>query len=62
MVAKRLAGWPLPFVVTAASLLMTTGTALPDLAYKTSPITKVVLLGTGTPGPDPCDHDISPRE
>jgi ribonuclease BN (tRNA processing enzyme) len=53
MVAKRLAGWPLPFVVAAASLLMTTGTALPDSAYKTSPITKVVLLGTGTPGPDP---------
>jgi ribonuclease BN (tRNA processing enzyme) len=53
MVTKRLAGWPLPFVVTAASLLMTTGTALPDSAYKTSPITKVVLLGTGTPGPDP---------
>jgi ribonuclease BN (tRNA processing enzyme) len=53
MVAKRLAGWPLPFVVAAASLLMTTGSALTDSAYKTSPITKVVLLGTGTPGPDP---------
>jgi ribonuclease BN (tRNA processing enzyme) len=53
MIAKCLAAWLLPFVVTAASLLMTTGTALPDSAYKTSPITKVVLLGTGTPGPDP---------
>jgi ribonuclease BN (tRNA processing enzyme) len=53
MVAKRLAGWPLPFVVAAASLLMTTATALPDSAYKTSSITKLVLLGTGTPGPDP---------
>ena len=53
MVAKHHAGWPLPFVVAAASLLMTTTTALPDAAYKTSPITKVVLLGTGTPGPDP---------
>ena len=53
MVAKRLVGWPLLRVVAASLLLMTAGTALSQSDYKPSPITKVVLLGTGTPGPDP---------
>src|SRR5690349_24207759 len=53
MVAKSLVGGPLLFVLVAALLLTTTGTALPDSEYKTSSITKVVLLGTGTPGPVP---------
>lgn len=53
MIAKRLVGWPLLFVVAASLLLMTAGTALPESEYKPSPITKVVPLGTGTPGPDP---------
>jgi ribonuclease BN (tRNA processing enzyme) len=40
-------------LVAFSLLLMTAGTVLPDSEYKTSPITKVVLLGTGTPGPIP---------
>src|SRR6266852_4571275 len=43
--ASLLVAFSLPF--------MTAGTVHPDSEYKASPITKVVLLGTGTPGPDP---------
>jgi len=34
-------------------ILTTAETALPESDYRPSPITKVVLLGTGTPGPAP---------
>jgi ribonuclease BN (tRNA processing enzyme) len=50
--AKRIIVVPLMFVL-ALSLLLTAEMALPESEYKPSPITKVVLLGTGTPGPDP---------
>ena len=48
-----LLGRPLGSLVLALLLFTTTGAALAQSEYKPSPITKVVLLGTGTPLPDP---------
>jgi ribonuclease BN (tRNA processing enzyme) len=51
--AKRIIVGPLVFVLAPSLLLIAAGTALSESGYKPSPITKVVLLGTGTPGPIP---------
>jgi len=53
MVANRLGGGLLSLVLASVLLLMPASSALPQSEYKSSPITKVVLLGTGTPGPVP---------
>src|SRR5712692_8695242 len=53
MVANRLGGGLLSLVLASVLLLMSASRALPQSEYKSSPITKVVLLGTGTPGPIP---------
>ena len=48
MVANRLGGGLLSLVLASVLLLMSASSALPQSEYKSSPITKVVLLGTGT--------------
>src|SRR5215467_13993887 len=53
MVTRRLVRQSLACVLAASILLTTAQTALPEPDYRPSPITKVVLLGTGTPGPVP---------
>jgi len=53
MATKRVVGGGLLCVFAVSLVLMAAGTALPQSEYRPSPITKVVLLGTGTPGPDP---------
>jgi ribonuclease BN (tRNA processing enzyme) len=53
MVTKRLVRRSLACVLAASVILTTAETALPESDYRPSPITKVVLLGTGTPGPVP---------
>ncbi len=53
MVAKLLGGGLLSLVLASGLLLMSASRALPQSEYRSSPITKVVLLGTGTPGPIP---------
>jgi ribonuclease BN (tRNA processing enzyme) len=53
MVTKRLVRRSLACVLAASLILTTAETALPESDYRPSPITKVVLLGTGTPGPVP---------
>ncbi len=53
MARKRLVGRLLGSVLAASLLLMATETAFSQSEYKPSSITRVVLLGTGTPGPDP---------
>jgi len=44
---------PLVFLLVPSLLLLTAATGRSELGYQPSPITKVVLLGTGTPGPVP---------
>ncbi len=51
--AKRLIIGPLAFVLASSSLLIIAGMTFSESGYQPSTITKVVLLGTGTPGPDP---------
>jgi ribonuclease BN (tRNA processing enzyme) len=53
MVTQRLVRRSLACVLAGSVILATAGTALPESDYRPSPITKVVLLGTGTPGPVP---------
>jgi ribonuclease BN (tRNA processing enzyme) len=53
MVAKHMVGPTLLGAFVTLVVLMAARPALPQSEYKPSPITKVVLLGTGTPGPDP---------
>jgi ribonuclease BN (tRNA processing enzyme) len=53
MITKRLVGRPSSCMLVVLLLLTTAGAALAQSEYKPSPITKVVLLGTGTPGPVP---------
>jgi len=53
MITTRLLGRPLGSVVIALLPFTTAGAALAQSEYKPSPITKVVLLGTGNPDPDP---------
>jgi ribonuclease BN (tRNA processing enzyme) len=48
-----LLGRPLSSVIIASLLCASAGVALAQSEYKPSPITKVVLLGTGTPQLDP---------
>ena len=52
MVAKR-PGVALLSLVLVSVLLTPASSASPQSEYRPSPITKVVLLGTGTPGPLP---------
>jgi len=44
---------PLVFLLVPSLLLLTAATGRSELGYQPSPITKVVLLGTGTPKPIP---------
>jgi ribonuclease BN (tRNA processing enzyme) len=53
MLTKRLIRRSLTCVLAAPMILTTAETVLPESEYRPSPITKVVLLGTGTPGPVP---------
>jgi ribonuclease BN (tRNA processing enzyme) len=53
MVTKRMVGPTLLGAFVTLVVVMAARPALPQSEYKPSPITKVVLLGTGTPGPDP---------
>jgi ribonuclease BN (tRNA processing enzyme) len=53
MVTERVIGRMLLGAVVTSIVVMAARPVLSQSEYKPSPITKVVLLGTGTPGPDP---------
>lgn len=53
MLTKHLVRRSLACVLAVSVILATAETALPESDYRPSQITKVVLLGTGTPGPVP---------
>src|SRR5438270_13314827 len=53
MLTQRLVRRSLGCVLTVSVILTTAETALPESHDRPAPITKLVLLGTGTPGPVP---------
>jgi ribonuclease BN (tRNA processing enzyme) len=53
MVANRVVERTLVGVCVVLVGVLAARPAFPQAEYKSSPITKIVLLGTGTPGPDP---------
>jgi ribonuclease BN (tRNA processing enzyme) len=53
LAAARIIVGPLVFVLVPSLLLIRTATARSESGSQPSPITNVVLLGTGTPGPSP---------